>query len=178
MKRALLHSLPAMLLLGPSLLGCSPAPRDAISMEDATEVLSLAANAMTRVKELPTGYCVVTQLDPSKTVASASNEVNGWSTASKDVAYRRISSPTLRELPKQAIHSFPTFVRRADCRHPLKFHEPEFLEVRQRAETFIVAIVAIDDLCPLCGAGYSASLKKSGKRWKMDPPDIGLSWVS
>lgn len=172
------QSFPALFLLCASLANCSSASRDAISVADAAKVLTLAANAAAGAEELPTGYCVVTRLDPRKTVMNTAKKDDGWSSASPEVAYRLVVSPKLRQMPKRAVASFPASARRSDCRHPLTFHEPEFLEVKRRTGKIMTAIIAIDDYCPLCGAGYSVSLTRSGKVWKVDAPGLAQSWVS
>lgn len=169
---------PVLFLLCASLANCSPANRDAISVADTAEVLTLAANAAARAEKLPTGYCVITRLDPRKTVVNTSNNDDGWSTASPEVAYRLVVSPKLQRMPTRAVASFPASTRRSDCRHPLTFHEPEFLEVRRRTGKIMTAIIAIDDYCPLCGAGYAVSLTRSGRVWKVDGPGLAETWVS
>ena len=178
MQRILPQIFPALFLLCASLANCSPANRNAISVADITEVLTLAANAAAGAEKLPTGYCVLTRLDPRKTVVNASKKDDGWSTASPEVAYRLIVSPKLRQMPARAVASFPASARRSDCRHPLTFHEPEFLEVKRRTGKIMTAIIAIDDYCPLCGAGYSVSFTRSGRVWKVDAPGLAQSWVS
>jgi hypothetical protein len=178
MRRSLLNIFPALLLLCPSLVNGSPAHRTAISMADAAEVLTLAVKAAAQSDKLPSGYCVITRLDSNKIVVNTSKKAGGWSVDPPEVGYRLVVSPKLRQIPPQAIISFPIFARRSGCRHTLTFHEPEFLEVRQPTETDEVAIVAIDDQCPLCGVGYSVSLRRSGKKWIPESPGISLRWIS
>lgn len=178
MRRLLLNIFPVVLLLCPTLLNGLPAHRHAISKAETAQVLTLAAKAAAQSGKLPTGYCVATQLDSIKTIVESSKKVDGWSSDSPVAGYRLVVSSRLWQMPMQAIVAFPASARRPDCQHPLTFHEPEFVEVRQRSRTFVQAIVAIDDRCPLCGAGYSVSLKRYGAKWKVDPQVVAQTWIS
>lgn len=177
MHRALPRRLSALLLLCSGLPNCSPAQGDAITSTDAAEVLALAARAAAQSGKFSTGYCVQTRLDPGQTVIVPTSG-DGWSSPSSGLSYRLVKGPKARQIPHRVMTAFPTSARRAGCRHSVTFHEPQFMEVRRKAETAMWAIVAVDDRCPTCGAGYSIGLKRSGTIWQVESGGMQMTWIS
>lgn len=179
MQRSPHHIIPVIFGLCASLSNCSLAHRHSISVADASEVMSLATKAVARAGNLPTGYCVLMKLAPANSIANTAEGFGGWSTASPELAYRLVASPKLWKLPAGAITSLPTATRRSDCLHPLAFHEPQFMEVRQRSGKSIMAIVSVDAYCRgFCSSGHAVSLRKTGEGWVIDPPGVSQSWIS
>lgn len=140
-----------------------------------------AAKEIVRSKVLPAGYCVESRLDPRKVVLDGPKDAAGWTSepASRGLLqYRLLDSPKLRALPAPAAALLPPGSVRSDCRHRLVIHEPQFIEIKQHRQKFIMVILDIYDPCPVCGAGYSMTLRRSGNTWKLDSPGLTQTWVS
>jgi len=161
------------------LASCTRDAAPVITSTNSLDVVTEGAKAIADSKLLPTGYCVDTRLDARKTVSGGPKDADGWtSEAAAGLRYRMLESPVVRTLPSSAVRLLPAGTIRTDCLHRLVLHEPQFVEVRQRGEHFIYAMLAVDDRCPLCGAGYTIGLRMHGERWKTDTPAIVSGWIS
>ena len=160
-------------------IGCSTDTTPTMTTKHSIDVIVEGAKAIADSKVLPAQFCVDTDLDPTKSVIGGSKDAAGWTSESaEDLSYRLLESPKLGKLPAKAVALLPAGSVHADCRHRLAIHEPQFIEVRQRGQRFIYAVLAVDDRCPLCGAGYSIGLRMHKEGWQVDAPDLALTSIS
>lgn len=160
-------------------IGCSSDMTPTITNKHSIDVIVEGAKAIADSKDLPAQFCVDADLDPTKSVISGPKDATGWTSESTGgLRYRLLESPRLGKLPAKAVALLPAGSVHADCRHRLVIHEPQFIEVRQRGQRFIYAVMAVDDRCPLCGTGYSIGMRMHKEGWKVDAPALAQTWIS
>lgn len=168
-----------LLILGTFAAACSKETLPAITRQDRIDVMVEVARSVAGSKVLPAGYCVDTRLDSSKAILGGPTDKMGWASDSAlDLSYRLLESPNLQTLPSKAVVVLPPESIRTNCRHRLVIHEPQFIEMREGSERYLYAMLAVDDLCPLCGSGFSLGVRKYGTSWKADSSELSQSWIS
>lgn len=162
-------------ILAACLTGCVPASR--ITEEDVSLTLKATMQLAAKSQKVPANACVDTRLGASS--VKIPGRTGEWTRfEGSRFTYRLLHASKIERLPPEAIFAIPEKMRASSCRHRLVFHQPEFLEINESGRKSTVAFVAFSDLCPECGAGYQVMLTKSGRHWKADPPDVGLTWIS
>jgi hypothetical protein len=163
----------ALFLLSALLSGCGQDV--AITSTDVFDVLM--ATALIAKRHMPPGACVGPALAPSSVVWPKTRTPGEWSKAAGGAAYRRLPAPAGARLPDRAMALFKAGAA-GGCAHPLVFHQPDFIEVGLPGGSYLEAIVEFDNPCPICGAGYQISFRKTAKSWDMEPPGLQLLWIS
>lgn len=159
-----------------ALSSCHSKPE--ITAADLSDVLTQAAAAS--IKSLPSNYCVEAKLEKSPISLPSATDDQGWvkPPGSSELKYRLVSYPDTDQLPSSALAAFAHQARHEDCRNPIVFAKPSFIETRSASGSEIEAIVSFSNQCPVCGAGYEIHFLKKGQAWELKPPGILKTWVS
>ena len=149
-----------------------------ITASDASAVLARATNAA--VKVLPSNYCVEPRLEQSPVTTLTHSDDGGWVRPSgqPNLKVRLIHYSAPERLPPQALSAFSNQTPQQECRNPIVFAKPSFIETKSAQGSKIEAVVSFSNNCPLCGAGYEIHFVKNGNEWETLPPGILTAWVS
>ncbi len=160
-------------------IGCSSDKTPTMTTKHSIDVIVEGAKAIADSKVLPAQFCVDTDLAPARPLVGGPNHAAGWTAESAEgMRYRLLESPQLGKLPAKAVAVLPAGSVHADCRHRIVIHEPQFIEVQQRGQRFIYAVLAVDDRCPVCGAGYSIGMRMHKEGWQVETPDLEVRVIS
>ncbi|MEQ1499476.1 MAG: hypothetical protein ABL914_12550 [Novosphingobium sp.] len=149
-----------------------------ITQADVTTVLATAAQAAQ--SKLGPDYCIDPDLALRSSVTwSGSSDPEGWIylPPPDSSRYRRVARPSTNHLPASALEAFGKQRVSKVCRHTLVFERPEFMETVNQDAHKIEAIITFNDLCPMCGGGYTVRLRKSPQGWLIDDQGVTESWL-